>query len=344
MDVVRWGIIGCGAVTEVKSGPALQKAEHSALVAVMRRDRDKAGDYARRHGVARFYDCADRLIEDPEVDAIYIATPPAHHYEFALQVAEAGKPCLVEKPMAMNHAECVQMVAAFQERGAPLFVAYYRRALPRFLKVRELLLEKAAGTLSSVHIFQYGLLADAEAAKQWRYDPEIAGGGLFMDLASHGFDLLDFLLGPIKEAAGFSVNTGGAYAAEDVTAACFEFESGVAGTGVWNFNSNRDADGIVFTASNGELHCPVFSDTDIVLRRQGKEEVFRFRNPPHVHQPLVQTIVNEILGMGKCASTGVSGARTARVTDACLKTWRGSHLQNPVSRLEPAGTTPGRQE
>ena len=195
-DHVRWGMIGCGAVAEVKSGPALQKAVGSSLVAVMRRDAAKAADYARRHGVARHYDSAAALVADPEVDAIYVATPPSSHLELALLAADAGKPCLVEKPMALCHAECVRMVEAFETRGVPLFVAYYRRALPRFLEARRLLQAGAIGTPTSVHIFQYDRLLQGDAARVWRVDPAIAGGGLFLDLASHGFDLLDFLLGP----------------------------------------------------------------------------------------------------------------------------------------------------
>src|SRR5688500_4072884 len=108
MDEIRWGIIGCGDVTEVKSGPGFQKARGSALVAVMRRDRAKAEDFARRHGVPRAYTDAEALIADPDVDAVYIATPPSSHRALALQVAAARKPCLVEKPMAMTHDECVE--------------------------------------------------------------------------------------------------------------------------------------------------------------------------------------------------------------------------------------------
>ena len=319
METVRWGILGCGDVTEVKSGPGFQKVAHSQLVAVMRRDAEKAAHYARRHRVPRFYSRAQDLISDPEVDAVYIATPPSSHCELALQVAEAGKPCLVEKPMAMNHAECLRMVEAFKGKGKPLFVAYYRRALPRFLKVQELLKAQAVGMLSSVHIVQYGLLAFGEEARQWRFDPAIAGGGLFMDLGSHGLDLLDFLLSPIKAVGGFAVNTGDTYRAEDATAACFEFESGIVGTGIWNFNADHTEDGITLTGSKGELRCPVFSDTDIVIRREGREEVLPFRNPPHVHQPLIQTAVNQLLGKGICESTAESGARTAWVMDQCLK-------------------------
>src|SRR5882757_10269989 len=104
--LIRWGIIGCGDVTEVKSGPALQRATGSALVAVMRRDRAKAEDYARRHGVARAYDDAAALIADPDVDAVYVATPPSSHAAYTLAAARAGKPVYVEKPMALSHAEC----------------------------------------------------------------------------------------------------------------------------------------------------------------------------------------------------------------------------------------------
>ena len=136
MRTIRWGIIGCGDVTEVKSGPGFQKAQHSSLVAVMRRTGELARDYARRHGVPRWYDNAEALIDDPDVDAVYIATPPAYHKEYALLSAQAGKPVYVEKPMALNFEECQMMIEVCRAAGVPLFVAYYRRALSRFLKVR----------------------------------------------------------------------------------------------------------------------------------------------------------------------------------------------------------------
>ena len=100
MKTIRWGIIGCGNVTEVKSGPGFQKAKNSALVAVMRRNGALAEDYARRHNVPRWTDDAQALIDDPEVDAVYVATPPAFHIEYTIQAARAGKPVYVEKPLA----------------------------------------------------------------------------------------------------------------------------------------------------------------------------------------------------------------------------------------------------
>ena len=322
MDFVQWGIIGCGNVTEVKSGPGFQKAEGSRLVAVMRRDRERAEDYARRHGVPSVHDTAEDLIRDPEVTAVYIATPPSTHLDIALDVAAAGKPCLVEKPMAMTHAECVRMNEAFRAAGVALFVAYYRRALPRFLEVRRLLDSGAIGPVTDVHVRVSEPLATGEAAAGWRFDPAIAGAGLFYDLASHCLDVLDFLLGPIADASGFAVNTGGAYAAEDVTAGAFRFARGMAGTGAWNFNANRSEDWMVFTGPIGELRTPVFTDGDVVIARGGHEEHLPLRNPPHVHQPLIQTIVDQLRGRGRCESTGESGARASWVMDRLLENYR----------------------
>jgi predicted dehydrogenase len=320
---IRWGIIGCGDVTEVKSGPGFQKAEGSALAAVMRRDGEKARDYARRHNVPRAYDRADDLIHDAEVDAVYIATPPSSHGDLAFRVAAAGKPCLVEKPMALNHTECLRMVGAFQSREVPLWVAYYRRALRRFQIVQERLRDGAIGRVTSVHVQVTAPLLTGADRTNWRIDPGVSGAGLFFDLGSHCFDLLDFLIGRITRVDGHSVNTAGAYQAEDVTVAAFEFENGSLGTGVWNFNASEKTDVITFIGAQGELTTPIFSDTGIIMKRGNVKTVEEVRNPPHVHQPLIQTIVDELRGNGRCPSSGDTAARTSWVLDRCVGRYYG---------------------
>jgi 1,5-anhydro-D-fructose reductase (1,5-anhydro-D-mannitol-forming) len=303
--IVRWGIIGCGDVTEIKSGPGFQKAEGSALVAVMRRDLAKAEDYSRRHGVPRAYSDPEALIRDPEVDAVYIATPPSSHCELALQVAAAGKACLVEKPMAMNHAECLRMVEAFRSARQPLCVAYYRRALPRFVKFKESLDAGSIGRLTAVHIEVRRRLVTDDRLRGWRFDPSVAGGGLFFDIGSHCLDLVDYLAGSIQSIEGFTANTACVYAAEDVVSAAFRLENGAVGTGTWNFNASDSFDQIRLTGSSGELSSSIFSGPDL-------------QNPPHVHQPLIQTIVDELRGRGACPSTGESGARASWAMDRCV--------------------------
>ncbi len=324
MNTVSWGIIGCGDVTEKKSGPGLYKAEHSRLTAVMRRNGEAAKDYAERHNVPKWYDNGQALIDDAEVDVVYVATPPSTHLEYALASAAAGKPCLVEKPMAMNANECEQMVQAFKEKSLPLWVAFYRRALPRFLKLRDLLNGETIGKLTSVEFIEYSKLAAGEEASRWRYDPAIAGAGNFVDLGSHGFDILDYLVGPISEISGYSINSGGTYQAEDVTVACFRFENEVLGTGTFNFNSSRTDDWITFTGSLGKIRIQVYKDSDIEITMANGEQTFvSAPYPDHVCQPLQETIINELRGHGKCESTGESGLRTQRVLDACVRNYYG---------------------
>src|SRR5436190_3185443 len=234
--MIRWGIIGVGDVTEVKSGPAFQKAEGSSLLAVMRRDRAKAEDYARRHGVSKVHATADALIDDPDVDAVYIATPPSSHAPLALRVAAAKKPCLVEEPMARNHTGCLSMIDAFRRAGVPLWVAYYRRAQPRFIGVRDFIGQGRVGRVSSVHIRLHYPLVTGAAVNDWHYDPAVSGGGLIFDVGSHALDLLDFFFGPIVEVQACATNTGGTYPAEDVVVSAFRFFGDLCGTAVFNFN------------------------------------------------------------------------------------------------------------
>ena len=313
MQEVCWGIIGCGNVTEVKSGPGLQKVKGSRLVAVMRRRGDLAEDYARRHNVPRWYDDAQALIDDPEVNAVYVATPPSSHKPYTLACARAGKPVYVEKPMALNYAECQDMIQSCREAGVPLYVAYYRRGLPRFRKVKELIDAGAIGAVRFVTVTLYQRPPEGGYDPQnlpWRLIPEIAGGGLFVDLACHTLDYLDYALGPIREAQGFAGNQGGYYNAEDIVAGSWVFESGVRGVGTWCFTAFDRVDVNEVVGSAGKLRFSTFGVEPVVLETEEGVTRFPIDNPAHVQQPLVQTVVDDLLGTGTCPSTGESAART----------------------------------
>jgi predicted dehydrogenase len=320
---VRWGIIGAGDVCEVKSGPAMNKIKNSRLVAVMRRNAEKAKDYASRHGVPKWYDDADQLINDPEINAIYIATPPGSHEEYTLKAAKAGKPVYVEKPMARSHKECLSMVAACQHADVPLFTAYYRRSLPNFLKIQSMLKDGIIGDVRYVSILlnktlQPDIVWASGNSDNWRIDPEISGGGYFYDLASHQLDIMDFLFGPIQGAKGVARNQAGLYNAEDIVMGTFHFENGVVGQGTWCFNTSKvsDKEVTIIVGSKGQISFPFFGDHTVTLEVEGKEkEVMRFDIPVNIQQPLIQTIVDELLGKGKCPSTGTSGARTNQVME-----------------------------
>ncbi|WP_337879238.1 Gfo/Idh/MocA family oxidoreductase [Rheinheimera sp.] len=318
--LVRWGILGCGNVTELKSGPAFAKVAGSALVAVMRRDAAKAADYARRHQVARWYSDADALIADADVDAVYIATPPASHKELALKVAAAGKLCCVEKPMALNAAECAEMVQAFEKRGLPLYVAYYRRSLPRFLQLKAWLEQGRIGEVRQVH-WNFSRMASAQdlsGQAHWRVDPAVAGGGYFVDLASHGLDLLMYLLGDIAEVKGFTARQQGLYQAEDAVTAIWRFQSGVLGSGYWNFVSAARQDHLSFIGSQGRIDCAVFDDLPLKLTTAEGTQELHMAHPEHIQQPHIATMVQDILQGSGHPSTGATALRTNWVMDRIL--------------------------
>ncbi len=317
--MIRWGIIGCGSVTERKSGPGLQRAAGSALVMVMRRDGAKAADYAARHGVPRWTTDADALIHDPEVDAVYIATPPACHAEYALRVAAAGKPVYVEKPMACTVEDGARMIAACAATGVPLFVAYYRRGLPRFLQVKAWLDAGAIGPVRAVIARMVRPARHDDAAVgNWRVQPEIAGGGYLFDVGSHMLDLLDFLLGPIAAVHGTATNQAGLYPAEDSVAGHFTFASGAQGVGLWCYAAHPadPPDFVEIIGAAGRITYSTFSETPIRLENADGVTALDIPNPPHIQQPLIQTIVDELHGHGNCPSRGESALRTNEVLAA----------------------------
>ena len=320
MRTIRWGILGCGNVTEVKSGPGFYKADNSSLVAVMRRNGALARDWAERHGVGKWYESADELINDRDVDAVYIATPPGSHMQYALLCAQAGKPTYVEKPMALNHAECLEMIDAFASARVPLFVAYYRRALARFLKIKELIDGGVIGDVRFVRISMHRPASeqDRNPAENWRIDPAVSGGGYFLDLASHMLDFLEYALGPIAEASGFAGNQAGLYEAEDIVSGSFRFASGVHGTGTWCFAADEKMDWTEIHGSTGKIGYVTFDDSPVVVETGSGVERFSIPYPAHVQQPLIQTIVDELNGIGRSPSNGESAARTTWVMDQLL--------------------------
>ncbi len=321
---IRWGIIGCGDVTEIKSGPGFQLAEGSELTWVMRRNGALAEDYARRHGVPNWTKDASQIIENPEVDAVYIATPPSSHHEYSLLVAAAGKPCYVEKPMARTYWECKEMADAFQKANQPLFVAFYRRGLPRFIRIKEMVEAGELGQITGVH---YRFHADRHRTDRsklpWRVDATQAGGGFVMDLGCHTLDILDFICGPLLHPTGRAANLAGVYEVEDTVGLTFKLENGAFGTAIWNFAAGFREDTIEIIGTNGKISLSTFSDEPIAVTHDNEVSYLEIRNPIHIQQPLIQTIVNELHGDGKCPSTGQSACRTAKILDVALSEYYG---------------------
>ena len=321
--MISWGIIGCGNVTEVKSGPAFNKVSDSRLLAVMRRDRKLAEDYAARHKVPKFYSDASLLINDPEVNAVYIATPPGSHAEYAIKSIKAGKPVYIEKPMALNFSECQKIIKVSEKQRVPVFVAYYRRTLPGFLKVRDLIEKRAIGKVRFVQIQIFKSPSEDELAgkNSWRVDPGVSGGGHFFDLASHQLDYLDFLFGPVKVVKSLALNQGGYYRAEDFVSAQFLFADNICCSGTWSFSSAIEAgrDVIEIIGESGYIRFSCFSFEHIVLENHEGKQEFVNERPENVQIYLIDQVVKAISGKGQAVSTGNSAARTSWVMDEVVR-------------------------
>lgn len=317
---VQWGIIGCGDVCEVKSGPGFQNVEGSKLVAVMRRDGEKAKDFANRHGVPFWSDKAEEIIHHPDVNAVYIATPPGSHLEYALQACAAGKPAYIEKPMARSGVECRAMTTAFDKAGLPLFVAYYRRALPRFLLATDLVRNGTVGKVTGVS-YRFASPAHRNLDPQnlpWRVVAEDAGGGVFLDLGCHTLDILDFILGPLYDVSGTAANVATPHDVEDSVAMQFRVMQGALGTAQWNFASHAREDVIEISGTDGRISLSTFGNEPVQLQNQNGDDTFDLPNPRYIQTPLIETIVQQLNGSGQCPSTGHSATRTSEVIDTVL--------------------------
>lgn len=317
---VRWGVIGCGGVTEIKSVPAYQKTPGFEVAMVMGRSESKVADYAKRHGIPEWTTNADELIENPGVDAIYIATPPDSHKFYALKVAKHKKPCCIEKPMAPNYADSLEMVEAFAAAEVPLFVAYYRRSLPRFLKVKEWLDDKLIGEIRHIHWTKTKspTPVDESGSYNWRTDKAIAPGGYFDDLASHGLDLFIYLLGDIKKAHGLAVNQQGLYSAADSICGNWLHENGITGEGYWNFGTHFREDKVEIHGSEGKITFAVLDEAPLVLENASGKKTLEIENPRHVQHFHVQNIHDHLKGLSKHPSTGTTGLQTSWVMDKIL--------------------------
>jgi len=324
LSEIRWGFIGCGEVTEKKSGPAFSLVPGSKVVAVMSRDFSKAQDYANRHSINNFYNDPISLINDPNVNAVYIATPPSSHSTFALMAMRAGKPVYVEKPLASSYEDCLRINRISEQNNVPCFVAYYRRYLPYFQKVKELAYSGGIGKILSVQI-RFAVppreLDYNTKNLPWRLQPDIAGGGgYFYDLASHQLDLLQYMFGIITEAEGYGCNMAGLYKVEDTFNACFKFDSGVSGSASWCFVAHKSArtDRIEIVGDKGMICFSVFDYTPIALHtEEGRKEII-VKNPQYVQMPLIQKIVGHLKGEIVCDCDSVSATPTNWVMDKIL--------------------------
>jgi predicted dehydrogenase len=323
-ETIHWGMIGVGDVTRKKSAPSFNKIAHSELVAVGSRTPANARRFASENGIGKCYDDPLQVISDPDVDAVYIATPPGSHTEYALRTIEAGKPVYIEKPMARTYQECMAINEAAARKNVPVYVAYYRRSLAYFLKVKEILAQGKMGRILALHTDQHFMARPEDfnrASPPWRVVPEISGGGYFHDMGCHALDILFFLFGDPVSVTGSTANLSGIYTPEDTVTALVRFPGDLLLTGNWSFviPETQQRDRVYVTGDSGTLSFSIFSFEPIRLEISGEASTVSMETPEHIQMPFIQTIVDELTGKDTCPSTGITAAVTSRAMDEILR-------------------------
>jgi predicted dehydrogenase len=327
---VNWAIIGCGDVTEVKSGPGLYKSEHSNLVAVYNRTTAKAIDYAKRHNVSKVYNTVSELLNDEKIDVVYIATPPKFHKEFAIQVLNANKIPYIEKPVANTYTDFLEIKELAEKKNIPVYVAFYRRGLEKYLKIKELLDSKTIGDIRFVSLKQLRKVEPSDLDREhlpWRVIYEISGGGKFVDMGVHMLDYLSFFFGNITELKGSVSNQGGFYDVEDTVFINYKFENGTVGSGMFCYVSDKDENLCEIIGSEGRIYFDVLSANSFTIEKNGKKEIINFEVPEHIAMPYEQAITNEILGIKKCHNNIDNALALSKALDELMQSYRETHFK-----------------
>lgn len=312
--MIRWGVIGCGDVVRKRVAAAIQNESRSQLVAACRRDPERLESFCHAFGVAHRYTQADQLLANPDVDAVYIATPVRQHLPQTLAAARHGKHVLVEKPMALSVAECDQMIDACRRAGVKLGVAYYRRFYPVVHRIEQLLDDGIIGTplaVSAVTSTPMDMLPGEEG--YWRVLPADGGGGALMDVGSHRIDLFLHLFGEVSGVKGYAETVAAEYDAEDAAVAILKFRSGLVGTLQCHFGAPFDPDEFAILGTAGRLSARPLNGKTLMIETAGNERREVHPPPDNLCGPLVADFVSAILEDREPAVTGAAGRATNEI-------------------------------
>jgi len=322
--VIRWGFLGCGKVVQKKSGEAFRSVPNSEIAVIMRRNLEAAKESAERFGAPKWCDNTEELLS-ADIEAVYIATPPGLHYEQAMECLNAGKAVYLEKPFARNYTEAKALTEAFERAGIPLYVGHYRRALPRFLKIREMLNENVIGQVKSIDFYLNRIFSQKEAENSWLYNPILSGGGKYYDIAPHTVDIINFLFGNITEVQGSAKNLETGCPLENIVEMSFVTERGAKGIAKFNCVAEEKSDRMMVTGTNGSMEFSVHGKTDVIVKDMDGNvlEQFDLPDPKAVEEAMVQSVVEDLLGISECESKAKDVLVTYKIIDEVLDEFYG---------------------
>jgi predicted dehydrogenase len=286
----------------------------------MRRNLDKAKDFAQRHGAPKYFSEAAELINDKEVNAIYIATPPSSHESYLEMALKAGKPVYVEKPVTVNSASVERMMEMEKNHDDKVSVAHYRRGLPLFNKIKQLVNDGAIGKVKLILLRTLQPTVSkiiSQTGDNWRINPEISGGGLFHDLSPHQLDIMYWIFGEPQQTYVQSANQGKLYNAPDLTMVQLGFANDIYFNGIWNFNVAESAtsDSCEIIGDKGTIRFSFFRVSTIELVTGTGTEIFELEYPVNIQQPHINNVVRFFRGEGSNPCSLEEALVTMKVMD-----------------------------
>lgn len=316
MKKLKFGLIGCGDISQKRVAPAIRDLDNCELVAVNRARYELAEAFAREFGAKRWYRTWRELLKDEEVEAVYVATPHDQHMEQTIAAAEAGRHVLCEKPMALNARDCRPMIDACKSNGVKLGIAYYRHFYPSVNRIKEIIASGELGKISTVRInaFEWHEF-ESDSPQYWVFRKCESGGGPMMGFGCHRIEVLLNILGPVKRTAGFIDNVIFDREVEDNSAALFHFERGAFGVLCVSNSIFEPGDTLDVYGSKGSVHIPVLNRGSMVIKTEQGERSEEHPPHPNLHLPLIEDFAHAVLEDREPAVDGKIGYEVQRLED-----------------------------
>ena len=295
MDFINWGLIGFGNVVKNNLNGLPFNTQKSKVYAFHQRNSNEAVINKEKYDIDKFYPNISDLLLDKNVNAIYICTPPGLHFKYAKLCCEYNKPTYIEKPFARNYLEVCQIVEYFKEKNIPLWIAHYKRTLPKFIQVKSIINNNIIGKITNVTYFCERAFSSSLLNHKWLYNIELSGGGRFFDIAPHLIDLLVFFLGNFESVYSVVSNNCQHYNTEDVVSFNFKTSSNVIGTVNFNFISSRRFDLMTIYGTEGNISFSLEGGGDINLVSKYKTKTYSFSEPLIYEKNMIEAINTELL-------------------------------------------------
>ena len=329
--MIHWGLVGTGAISNKRVGPALVDAKNSKLAAVCDVAEEALRSFASRFDIAHAYTSFDELLANPEVDAVYLATPVFLHAPYAIQALKAGKHVLVEKPMALTVSECEEMVRLARKTGKTLATAYYRRFFPKVQRARQLIEEGTLGkVVMVVSVYHTWYNRPPGAPGGWRTEKARAGGGVLWDMGSHRFDLLIGLFGMPTQVWAVTETLIHDIEVEDTASVYMKLANGAQCVSTWQWSSQTWVDHMAIIGSDGKIVMEPMDSPNLTYYIGKGRSQERFDEeiplPENVHLPMIQNFVDSVLAGKDPVEVGEEGLKVNRILAAIDQAAASGHV------------------